>query len=431
MIVENKISVNLPVTSSPRIVIIGGGFGGIRLVERLRNEDVQIVLVDKNNYHTFQPLLYQVATAALEPQSIACPFREIFRSQKNFFFRMAEVLKMNSAQNLVETSIGIIPYDYLVIACGAVTNFSGLEDIKRNAVGMKSLVEAINVRHLVLENFEKALLTDNYEKRESLMNIIIVGGGPTGVELAGAFGELKKYIFPKDYPELELHRMKIHLIDMEDRLLKALAVRSSAMAERSLKKFDVDLWLNTKLESYDGETLALSNGKKLRSGSVVWVAGVKGNDIPGLDPEYFTSSRRIKVDEFNRVEGYGNIFAIGDAAAMVCDAYPHGHPMLAPVAIQQAEYLAGNIKRLLKRRTLKPFIYKDHGVMATIGRNHAVVDLKFLQFNGALAWLAWLFFHLMSLVGFRNRVVAFVNWLWNYISYDRAVRLIIRPEHNR
>jgi len=425
--VENPSSVNLPAAGRPRIVIIGGGFGGLELVHRMKRLDAQVVLIDQNNYHTFQPLLYQVATAALEPQAIACPFREIFRNQKNFFFRMAEVKRLMPEHKCIETSIGAVDYDYLILANGSATNFFGLKDVEKNAVDMKSVTEAIGLRHLILENFEKALLTSDPEERESLMNFVIVGAGPTGVELAGALGELKNYILPADYPELDLHRMKIHLIDMGDRVFQALSKRSSMLAERALKKFNIDIHFKIKVESYDGSVLALSNGEKLRSRAVIWAAGVKANSLPGFDDGRLAPSGRIKVDRFNRVEGCDNIFAVGDVAVMISEGYPKGHPMLAPVAIQQARNLAGNFKRIFTKRELKPFVYKNYGVMATIGRNRAVVDLKWIQFNGPLAWLTWVFFHIMSLVGFRNRVVAFVNWLWNYVSYDRAVRLIIRP----
>ncbi|MBZ0166283.1 MAG: NAD(P)/FAD-dependent oxidoreductase [Candidatus Omnitrophica bacterium] len=428
---KNKSSVNLPVTSQPRIVIIGGGFGGLELARRLKGLDAQVVLLDKNNYHTFQPLLYQVATAALEPQSIACPFREIFRHQKNFFFRMAEVRHITLEHRHIETSIGMIDYDYLVLASGSGTNFFGLNDVAQHAVDMKSVTEAIGLRHLILENFEQALLTNDLEYRESLMNFVIVGAGPTGVELAGALGELKNYILPQDYPELDLERMQIHLVDMEDRVFKSLSKRASFLANRALKKFDVNVWLNTKVESYDGKTLKLSDGKQLHSKAVIWAAGVKGKGLPGLDPKHLVSNSRIKVDPFNRIEGHDNIFVIGDVAAMISDECPKGHPMLAPVAIQQAKNLSANFRRMLKNEELNPFRYKDYGVMATIGRNRAVVDLKWIQFNGSLAWLTWVFFHIMSLVGFRNRVVTFINWLWNYISYDRAVRLIIKPIKNQ
>jgi len=419
--------VNIPITSNPRILIVGGGFGGIELAKGLRQTDVQIVLVDKNNYHTFQPLLYQVATAALEPASIAYPFREIFKYQKNFLFRMAEVLKIKPEINSIETSIGDIDYDFLVVASGSKTNYFGLEEVQKNATPMKTIPQAIALRNLMLENFEKAVLTNNIEERECLMNIVVVGGGPTGVETAGALGELRKIVLPRDYPELDFQRMQVHVIDMDDRLLKTMSPEASLSAEKFLKKFDVNLWLNTKVTSYDGKALSLSNGRNLFSTTVIWAAGVTGALIPGLKDEAMTPSNRIKVNASNQVEGYGNIFAIGDIAAMLTEQTPKGHPMLAPVAIKQARLLAKNLERLIQKKSMEVFVYRDFGVMATIGRNHAVVDFPFLKFQGILAWFVWLFVHLMALVGFRNKLIAFVNWAWSYFSYETGLRLIIRP----
>ena len=420
-------SVNIPVVNKPRVVIVGGGFAGMELAKGLKNAEVQIVLIDKNNYHTFQPLLYQVATAALEPDSIAYPFREIFKNQRNFIFRMAEVLRIKPEGNCIETSIGDINYEYLVMAIGTKTAYFGLEDFQKTAVPMKSVPQAMALRTTILENFEKALLTTDLQERESLMNIVVVGGGPTGVEMAGALGELKRHVLPHDYPELDFKRMQIHIVDMEDRLLKAMSPEASASAEKFLKKFDVNMWLKTKVVAYDGKTLALSNGKTLLSDTVIWAAGVTAAAIPGLKTQASTFNNRIKTDQFNKAEGYDNIFAVGDAAAVISKEYPKGHPMLAPVAIQQARLLAKNLQRLMNKKPLKPFVYRDLGVMATVGRNNAVVDFNFVKFQGILGWFVWLFVHLMALVGFRNKVVAFVNWAWNYFSYDRGLRLILRP----
>ncbi len=419
-------NVNIHTTSRPRVLIVGGGFAGIELAKRLAHAQVQVVLIDKNNYHTFQPLLYQVATAALEADSIAYPFREIFKKQKNFHFRMAEVLKLRPQDHCVETSIGEITYDYLVLALGSKTNYFGMQDFQKNAMVMKSVPEAMGLRTQILENFEKALLVTRLVEREGLMNIVVVGGGPTGVETAGALSELRKIVLPHDYPELDFNLMQIHVVDKEDRLLKSMSPKASRSAEDFLKKFDVNVWLNTGVVSYDGKVLVLSNGKKIISDTVIWSAGVTGELVDGINPQSIAGGR-VKVDSFNRVEGHENIFALGDMAAMISPKYPRGYPMLAPVAIHQARNLARNIKFVLKKKKLVPFVYHDLGVMATIGRNNAVVDFTFVKFQGPLAWFVWLFVHLMALVGFRNKIVALVNWAWNYFSYDRGLRLILRP----
>jgi len=424
--IHDEISVNIPTTSKPKIVIVGGGFAGIELARGLSQLDAHIILIDKNNYHTFQPLLYQVATAGLEPDSIAYPFREIFRGQTNFIFRMAEVQEILTGQNKLKTSIGDLEYDYLVLANGSRTNYFGMNDFLKFSMPMKAIPEALAIRNLVLENLEKALLKKDMDERESLMTIVIIGGGPTGVEMAGALGELKNHVLPKDYPELDLKRMQIHVVDMEDRLLRAMSPDASKHAEEFLRKFDINLWLKTKVVSYDGKVIHLSNGKNILSDTVIWAAGVTGAILKGFRPESIATGR-LKVNQFNQVDGYPHIFAIGDVAAVITDKTPKGHPMLAPVAIQQAKNLATNLNQILVNKPLKPFVYKDPGVMATIGRNHAVVDINGLKFHGFLGWLIWLFVHLMALVGFRNKIIVFVNWAWNYFSFDRGLRLIIKP----
>ncbi len=421
-----EISVNIPTTSKPRIVIVGGGFAGIELARGLRHVHAHVILIDKNNYHTFQPLLYQVATAALEADSIAYPFREIFRGQRNFLFRMAEVQEIVPDQNKLRTSIGDIEYNYLVLASGSRTNYFGMKDFEQYAMPMKSISEATGIRNLILENMEKALLVKDIDEQERLMNIVIIGGGPTGVEMAGSLGELKTQVLPKDYPELDLKRMQLHVVDMEDRLLRTMSPEASQSAADFLKSFDVNLWMKTKVVSYDGQVLELSNGTRISTDTVIWAAGVAGGILPGIKAESIVGGR-FKVNPFNCVEGYKNIYAVGDVAAVITDKTPRGYPMLAPVAIQQAKNLAGNFNNILKNQALKPFVYKDPGVMATIGRNHAVVDLKWIKFGGFLAWLTWLFVHLMNLVGFRNKIIVFVNWFWNYFSCDRGLRLIIKP----
>ncbi|MBI3617803.1 MAG: NAD(P)/FAD-dependent oxidoreductase [Candidatus Omnitrophica bacterium] len=368
-----------------------------------------------------------MATAALEPDSIIYPLRKIFKRRENVIFRMAEVLRIKPELKRIETSIGEIFYDYLVIAVGTKTNFFGMRDVERNAMRMKSVPQAMELRNLILESFEKALLTNDVQEHERLMTFTVVGGGPTGVETAGALGELKKIVLPKDYPELDFRRMQIHVVEMNDRLLGTMPESASQSAKRFLENFEINIWLKTKVVSYDGNVVSLSNGKKLFTSNVIWTAGVTGAVIPGLKPEALLPGNRLKVDAYNRVEFHSNIFAIGDIAAIITEKTPKGHPMLAPVAIQQARLLSQNLRRLMSNQPLKPFRYRDLGMMATVGRNHAVVDFHWIKFHGILGWFIWVFVHLMVLVGFRNRVVALVNWAWNYFSYDRGLRLIIRP----
>ena len=418
---------DIPKTNSPRLLIIGGGFAGIELARALKNEDVQVVMLDKNNYHTFIPLLYQVATAGLEPDSIAFPLRKIFKGYPNFIFRMAEVFNVKPELNSVETSIGNIPYDYLVIATGSKTNFYGLKDFQSNALPMKSLIEALDLRSFILQKFEEALLTSDTKERESLMSIIVVGGGPTGVEIAGALAELKNHILPNDYPELDTRKMQIHLIEMLPRLLATMSEESSKKSEEFLKKLGVTVWLNVGVRSYDSLNVQLTNQKIIQSHTVIWSAGVMGATISGISTQALYKGNRIKVDVFNKIEEYENIFAIGDVAAMISKEFPNGYPMLAPVAIQQGKHFAKNLIRVLNKQEMKPFVYANPGTMATVGRNKAVVDLNRFKFQGFFAWFVWVFVHLMKLVGFRNRLVVFVNWMWNYFSYDRGIRLIIRP----
>jgi len=420
-------NLNIPSTQSPRLIIIGGGFGGLSIVRSLRHQEIQIVLIDKNNYHTFQPLLYQVATAGLEPDSIAFPLRKIFKHYPNLIFRMAEVLEINSEKNELKTSIGNINYDFLVIATGSKTNFFGMESFSKNAMPMKSIPEALNLRSLLLQNFEKALLTSEINAREALMNIVVVGGGPTGVETAGALGELKRHILPKDYPELDLRRMNIHLVEAAPKLLGVMSENSSEKSLQFLKQLGVNVWLNTSVKDYDGNILKTSNEKEIITNTVIWSAGVAGALIQGLKENSVLKGNRFKVDLFNRIEGYENIFAIGDVAGMISDDFPKGHPMVAPVAMQQGQNFGQNLVRTIHKEKLLPFKYIDKGSMATVGRNRAVVDLGPVKFSGWFAWLTWLGLHLIMLVGFRNKLVVLINWFWNYLSYDRGIRLIIRP----
>jgi NADH:ubiquinone reductase (H+-translocating) len=423
--------VSIPETGKPRIVIIGGGFAGLELAKSLCSTKIQVVLIDKNNYHTFQPLLYQVATAALETESIVYPFRKMFEEQDNVYFRLAEVLSIDIKEQHVNTSIGIFRYDSLVIATGATTNFYGNEKIRDKAIAIKSIEDAQALRNTILFNFEKALQTDDHEQLNSLMDYVIVGGGPTGVEIAGALSELKKHVFPKDYKELDFVNMDIHLIQSGHELLKGMSANASTEALYALQRYGVKVWLNSKVKFYDGHTVLLDTGERLHSHTLIWAAGVTGAMIDGIPKECIVQGNRLKVDAFNRVAGFRNIFAIGDIAAMLLPEIPHGHPMMAQPAMQQGKWLARNLRCLLSGKEMKPFKYRDQGAMATIGRNRAVADVrvfgKELRFKGLPAWFIWMFIHLISIIGFRNRLVVLINWMFSYFSYDKGMRLIIGP----
>jgi NADH:ubiquinone reductase (H+-translocating) len=419
---------NIANTDKKRLVIIGGGFGGISLAKKLRDLEMQIVLIDRHNYHTFQPLLYQVSTGGLEPDSIAYPIRKILKRLKNFHFRWAEAEAIDPRRQEVITSIGKLYYDYLVLATGTRTNFFGNPGIEEFAMPMKNVPQSLNIRSLMLQNFEMADDCENPVERRALMNFCIIGAGPTGVELAGAFAELKRNVFPKDYRHLNVEDMEIHLFEGLERVLPAMSEHASAKAHQFLEDIDVRIHLNTLVSGYDGEVITIKDGQAMRTKNFIWTAGVTGAAIKGFDKEILLErSNRYKVNPYNQLPGYENVFAIGDIAFMVTQEYPGGHPQVAQPAIQQGEHLAENLKRLCKGQKLEPFRYNDKGTMATIGRNRAVVDLKRLRFAGFFAWFIWMFVHLMFLVGFRNRVIVFFNWSYNYINYDKAARLIVRP----
>lgn len=419
---------NIPRSSFPRIVIIGGGFAGISLAKKLKNKNAQVVLLDKHNYHTFQPLLYQVATGGLEAGSIAYPIRKVVQEYQDFYFRLANVKEIDTENKKVLADIGDLYYDYLVIATGSKTNYFGNKEIESFSMAMKTIPQSLNIRSLILENFEQALLTNDINERNALMNFVIVGGGPTGVELAGALAEMKKAILPKDYPDLDIRKMGIHLIQGSDRLLDAMSVQSSQKAEDFLHGLGVSIWKNVRVTNYDGRTVTTSSDLSFDTATVIWAAGVKGAVISGLKKEaVIERADRIKVNEFNQVLGYDNIFAIGDIASMASEKNPQGHPMMAQPAIQQGNLLAENLIRKLKNKEMKPFEYNDKGSMATIGRNKAVVDLPKWHFHGVFAWFVWMFVHLFSLIGFKNKAVVLMNWVYNYIKFDREGRLIIRP----
>ena len=419
---------NIPQTSFPRIVIIGGGFAGISLAKKLAKQEVQVVLLDKHNYHTFQPLLYQVSTGGLEPDSIAYPIRKIVKNFPNFFFRLANVEGIDTEKKKISSDIGELKFDYLVLATGSETNFFGNTEIERHSMAMKTIPQSLNLRSLILENFEEALLTSDLHERNALMNFVIVGAGPTGVELAGALAEIKKGILPKDYPDLDTRLAQINLIQSGDRILKEMSEVASRKAEDFLEKLGVNVWKNVRVTGYDGKTVTTTSDLIFEAATLIWAAGVKGTTVKGLDSkDYVVSGNRLLVNEFNQVKGFDSIFAIGDIACMLTEEFPKGLPMMAQPAIQQGEQLGDNLLRMVESKPMKPFKYKDKGSMATIGRNKAVVDLKHWKFQGVFAWFVWMFVHLFFLIGFRNRVVVFVNWVYNYIRFDREARLIIRP----
>ncbi|HYG16078.1 MAG TPA: NAD(P)/FAD-dependent oxidoreductase [Bacteroidia bacterium] len=410
----------------PTVVIIGGGFAGLRLAKKLNKKKFRVFLLDKNNYHTFQPLLYQVATGGLGSDSIAYPFRKVIGPMPNVAYRMANVERIDTESQEVIADTGTFKYDYLVLATGAATNFFGKASIEHWSMPIKSIPDSLDIRSDLLQEFEKAMAATNTVDKQRILNFVIVGAGPTGVELAGAMAEIKTNVLPYDYTEIDPNLMTIHLIEAGPRVLSAMSPYASKAAGRFLQNMGVNVLLNTAVEEYDGYKLKLSNGTVMNTETVIWSAGVKGKTVDGLKSESEVRSRYL-VDEHNRVQGYDNIFAIGDIALMKTKDFPNGHPQMAPVAIQQGTLLGKNFENIARKRALKPFKYQDKGSMATIGRHKAVVDLPFMKFKGWFAWYVWMLVHLLMLIGFRNRFVVFFNWIWNYFSYQRAIRLIIRP----
>ncbi len=416
---------NIPHINLPRIVIIGCGFAGLKFCKKINSSKYQVVLIDQKNYHTFQPLLYQVASSGLEPDSIVYPVRKIFKGKKNFFFRLARTKKIDVENNKVITNIGELVYDKLIIATGATSNFFGMKDIQKFAMPMKNVIEALNLRSLIIQNFEEALNTNDLKERERLMNFIIVGAGPTGIEVAGSLAELKSHVLPNDYPDLDIRRMQINIIEADDRILANMSEEASKSAEKYLRKKDIYFWLNTRVKSFDGQYVE-TDDKTFEARTLIWAAGIKGDFPKGIHKDLVVRGNRILVDGQNQVMGMENIYAIGDVSCIKSQIYPNGNAMLASVAEQQGNQLARNFNRLAKGKKMKDFVYIDRGTMATIGRNNAVVDLPRLKINGTLGWFIWMFVHLMLLVDFRNRMVVFMNWAWSYVNYDKGTRVIIR-----
>lgn len=415
-----------------KLIIIGGGFGGLRLARNLSNKPgFEITLIDKFNFHQFQPLFYQVATAGLDASNISFPLRKVFHNSKNISFRMAEVQQIVADKNKVMTSIGEFEYDALVIATGADTNFFGNQNLMNHAMPMKSTLEALRLRYKLLQNFETAITTKNEEILQQLMNIVVVGGGPTGVELSGAIADMKKYVLPKDYPELDFTKMKIYLLEGTGKTLGNMSEKSSAESQRYLENLGVTVLTNALLQDYDGEKITLKDGKTIATRMVIWAAGIKGNVPQGIDKDLIARGNRIKIDRQCKVTGSNNIFAIGDVAYMEEPAWPNGHPQVAPVATQMADMIAKNLRSIeMKSNTkaLEEFVYHDKGSMATVGRNLAVVDMPKpkLHFKGFFAWMIWMGLHLMLILGVKNRFFVFCNWLYNYFTYDQNLRLIFK-----
>ncbi len=414
--------INIPESKQERIVIVGAGFAGLNLARKLVRKPYQVVLIDQNNFHQFQPLLYQVAMSGLEPSSIAYPLRKAFQNCPNLTIRCTKVTEVKPDQKRIETESGYVNYDKLVLAYGTEINYFNNPNFEKYAYPLKSVNQALYLRNQILSDLEMALITRDYDDRQNLVDIVIVGGGPTGVEMAGALAEMKRYIIPKDYPELDTDEIDIYLLQGADRLLPAMSKKSSEKAQRFLEKMGVIVKTSTRVTDIEGNMVVTAT-ERIPCIKVIWAAGVNCKTIAGLESAEKGYDNRLKVDEYHRLLNFEDTYAIGDLACMYCEGYEDGHPQMAQPAIQQGKNLARN----LIRESQKSFVYKDPGSLATVGRNKAVADLPSFQFFGFFAWVVWLFVHIASLIGWRNRLIVFVNWFWNYLTYDQSLRLIIRP----
>ena len=432
---ENQIfSINVPKSDKPRIVIVGGGFGGIHLLKKINHSDNQVVLIDRYNYHTFQPLLYQVATAGLEPDSVAGPLRKILKKNKEIYFRMLKVDGINTKKKLVKTTAGNLEYDYLVMATGAEINFFNNKNIAKNSFPLKQITHALDLRSHIFQQFEKIEILNKSERKKRQMTFVVVGAGPTGVEVCGALAELKKYVLPTDFPEQNIDNIQIYLVEGEDRVLPGMSQKSGEKARQYLEKMGVNVVLGNLIKDYDGTTAILSDDSKIETETMIWAAGVKGNLVDGFGKDSLEKGKLV-VNEYNQVvtgesgnAAFEDVFAIGDVAIMKSDQYSKGLPGLAQVAIQQGKCLASNFMRMRKGKGMKKFQYTNKGVLATIGRNKAIADLPGnIHMSGFFGWLLWMVVHLLFLVGFRNKAVVFANWIWSYFTFERGIRLIIRP----
>lgn len=418
-------SICLPDSKLPRVVIIGGGFAGLSLIKVLKNKDVQVVLLDKNNFHQFQPLLYQVATSGLEADSIAFPYRKQISGYKNVNFRLAEVQNINTQNKTIQTDKGSLIYDFLVIATGTTTNFFGNKKIEAHSLGLKNIQDSLNIRNMMLQNLEQASITCDKKEQDARTNFVIVGGGPAGVEMAGALAEFKKYILAKDYPEYPASIMHIYLVEGFGRLISAMSEKASTKALNYLEELDVKVFLNEIVTDYNEEIVTTKSGKKLVAKNLIWTAGVKGEVPKGINQKHIVRGNRLKTNKYLQVEDLNDVFALGDVAAVITENTPKGHPQVAQAAIQQGKTLAKNIISIINNKPLKPFIYKNKGSLATIGKHKAVADLGKLKFGGYFAWLIWSFVHLMSISGFKNKLLVGINWIISYFSYEKSNRIII------
>ena len=391
-------SFNVPKTEKKRVVIVGGGFGGLKLANKLKKSDFQVVLIDRNNYHQFPPLIYQIASAGIEPSSISFPFRKIFQRRRNFYYRMAEVRSIFPEHKIIQTSIGKVHYDYLVLAAGTTTNFFGNKNLEDEAMPMKTVSEAMGLRNAILDNFERALTCATERERQELLNVVIVGGGATGVEIAGALSEMKKFVLPKDYPDLPANLMHVYLIEAADKLLGAMSPATSERVLHYLQEMGVSVLLGKMVTDFKDHKVILKDGSAIATRTFIWVSGVRAQSVGNLDPKFLGRGGRIKVDAYNRVD---------------------------QVAIQQGNLLAKNLIRMEKGQDLQPFRYRNLGTMATVGRNRAVAEFNNIKMGGFLAWIMWLVVHLRSILGVRNKLMVLINWVWNYFSYGQSLRMIV------
>ncbi|MBV9988538.1 MAG: NAD(P)/FAD-dependent oxidoreductase [Chitinophagaceae bacterium] len=412
--------------ANKRIVILGGGFAGLQLAKIIRNTGYEITLIDQYNFHQFQPLFYQVATARLEPSSISFPLRKVFQRKHCVHVRLAKVNGIDMAVQKVMTSEGDFSYDYLVIATGCTTNYFGNKNIEQFAFPMKSTTEAIALRNRILLNFEDAL-SATAEEMPAIMNIVVAGGGPTGVELAGSLAEMKRNVLPRDYPDMDFSQLNIYLVEGGPVTLGPMSKASQQKSQEYLEKMGVQVWTNSIVEDYDGKMVKLKDGRTIPTHTLIWAAGVTGNVPGGIEKEKLVRGNRIRVDQYSRLEGSENVFAIGDISYMETPDFPKGHPQLANVANAQAKNTAHNFRHLLRNEPLKPFKYKNPGTMATVGKRKAVVDLPFMSFQGRIAWFVWMFLHLMLILNVRNKIIVFINWAISYFTNDTTLRLILLP----